>query len=83
MLQSFDSPRWEIATGMTEEEVVANLHDVNKAKVKEISGPYDLGCLQRYPRAKLHNIIDARWVIIWKNDRGKCGRGMQVHCKRF
>ena len=37
---------------MTKDENVANWQDVNQAKVKEIKGLHDLGCFQRYPRAK-------------------------------
>ena len=29
--------------------------------------------LKRYPRAKAHNIIDARWVITWKRIEGNVG----------
>lgn len=50
----------KLPSDMTKEEVVANWQDVNKAKVNEIIGLYDFGCVQRHPRVKGHNIIDAR-----------------------
>lgn len=58
---------------MTRDEIVANWQDVIKAKIKEINGFFDLGCVQRHPRAKVHNVIDARWVIIWKTIEGNVG----------
>ena len=51
---------------MTKEEIAIIWEDVEAAKIKDINGLYDLGCFQRHPRAKSHNIIDARWVITWK-----------------
>ena len=64
------APEGKLPRDMTRDEIQANRQDVNKAKVKEISGFCDFGCFQRYPRAKSHNIIDARWVITWKMIEG-------------
>lgn len=57
-------PEGKLPRDMTRDEIVANWQEVNKAKVNEINGPFDLGCFQRYPRANSHYIIDARWAII-------------------
>ena len=45
--------------------------------VKEIYGLFDLGCFQRYPRARARNISDARWVITWNMIEGSVG----VECR--
>ena len=66
-------PEGKLPRDMITAEVVANWQDVNKAGVKEINGLYDFGCFQRCPRAKAHNIIDARWVITWKMVEGSVG----------
>lgn len=58
---------------MTREEILDNWQDVSKAKVKEITGLYDLGCFKRCPRHISKNIIDARWAIIWKMIDGAVG----------
>ena len=70
-------PEGKLPRDMTKEEILANWEDVSKAKVKEIQGLFDLGCFQRLPRAKAHNIIDARWVITWKMIEGNVG----VQCR--
>ena len=56
---------------------MTNWQDVNKSKVKEIMGLFDLGCFQRYFRNTAHNIIDARWVIFRKMIEDDAG----VKCK--
>ena len=48
------------------EEIQENYKEVREANVKEMYGLYELGCVKRWPRKQSHNIIDARWVIIWK-----------------
>ena len=62
---------------MAKEEIQQNWQDFKQAKVKEINGLYDSGCSQRHPRHKSHDIIDARWVVIWKMIEGNVG----VNCR--
>ena len=62
---------------MTKGEIAVNWTDVKAIKIKEIQGLFDLGCFQRHPRAKSHNIIDARWAITWKMIEGNVG----VECR--
>ena len=57
----------------TKEEVDRYTSEVDEAKFKEIKGLYDLGCFKRARRPDCHNIIDARWVIIWKVMEGLLG----------
>ena len=59
------TPEGKLPRDMTKEEIQENWQEVGKAKIKEISGLYDLGCFKRFPRNRSHNIIDARWVITW------------------
>ena len=68
---------------MTREGFVANWQDANQARVKEIKGPYDLGCFQRYPRTKSHNIIDARWVLFRKMVEGNVGAKCRLIVRGF
>ena len=56
-------PEGKLPRDMTREEVLGNWQDLSKAKIKEINVLYDLGCFQRHPRAKSHNIFYARWAI--------------------
>lgn len=51
---------------MTIDELKENYVEVRNAKVKEIPGPFDLGCFKRWPRYRSKNFIDVRWVIAWK-----------------
>ena len=83
-------PEGKLLRDMTKEEVLANWQDVSKAQVKEINGLYDLGCFQRFPRTRAHDIIDARWVITWKMIGGDSGvkckltvRGFKDKCQDF
>ena len=76
-------PEAKLLRGMAMEEIEANWQDVNKAKVKEINGLFDLGCFQRYPRAKSHNIIDARWVITWRAIEGNVGAKCRLTVRGF
>ena len=66
-------PEGKFPRDMTREEVFAIWEEVNKAEVKEIKGLYEFGCFQRYPRARAHNIIDARWVNTWNMIEGSVG----------
>ena len=76
-------PEGKLPRDMTLEEVLANWQDVNKAKVKEIIGLYDLGCFQRFPRAKAHHMIDARWVTTWKVIDGNVGVKCRLTVRGF
>ena len=71
------TPTGTLLRDTAKEEIQQNWEDVSKAKVKEITGLYDLGCFKRWPRHKSNNIIDARWVIIWKLIEGSVG----VECR--
>ena len=76
-------PEGKLQRDMTKEKILANWQNVSKAKVKEINGFYDLGCFQRFPRAKEHNVIDARWVIIWKVIDGNVGAKCRLTVRNF
>lgn len=58
---------------MTREEIIENWKEMSVAKVKASVGLYGLGCFKRWPRHKSDNIIDARWVVIWKMIEGNVG----------
>lgn len=51
---------------LTSEEKLKYPEHINKSKLKEIKGLYDLGCFERRRRDQCTNIIDARWVATWK-----------------
>ena len=76
-------PEGKLPRDMTKEEILANWQDVSKAKIKEINGSFDLGCFQRFPRAKAHDAIDARWVITWKMIGGNVGTKCRLTVRGF
>ena len=66
-------PEGELSGGTSNEEIQENCKEVGEAKIKEINGLYELGCSKRWPIKQSHNIIYARWVIIWKMIEGNVG----------
>ena len=76
-------PQGKLPRDMAKEEFVVNWQDVEQVEVKEVKGPFDLGCSQRCPRAKSHNVIDARCVIIWKMIEGNVGVKCRLSVRGF
>ena len=68
---------------MIKQQVADNLKEASAATVKEISGLYDLGCFRRWPRFKSKNIINARWVTIWKMIEGTVGVKCRLAVRGF
>lgn len=56
---------------------------MSKAEVREIVGPYELGCFKIWPRQKSNNITDARWVITWKVIEGNVGANFRLIVRGF
>ena len=52
---------------LTKEEKLQHRDEINKQKLSEIKGLIDLQCFKRQLRKHSRNIVDARWVITWKN----------------
>ena len=75
--------RGNLPRNMIKEEIIDNWQDVSKAKIKEIICLYEFGCFKRCPRHISKNIIDARWVKIWKMIDGAVGGKVQAHCTRL
>ena len=48
---------------MIKGEIQQNWQEIRKAKIKEINGLYEIGCLKRQLRHQSHNITDAKWAI--------------------
>ena len=68
---------------MTREEINENWEDVSVAKVKKITGPYELGCFKRWPKHRSDNIIDVKWVVTWKRIEGNVGIKCKLTIKNF
>ena len=79
----FPADTGKLPRDMTKEEILDNWQDVSKAKVKEITGLYDLWCFKRCPRHISKNIIDARWVIAWKMIDGAVGAKCRLIVRGF
>lgn len=67
------APEGKFPRDITKEEIQEKWQEVRKAKVKELNCFYDLGCFQFCFRRKFDDIIDARWVTIWKMIGGNVG----------
>ena len=76
-------PGGKLPRDMVKAEIAANWQDVKQAKIKEIKRLFDLVCFQRDPRSKSHNIIDARWVIIWTMVEGNVGANCRFTVRGF
>ena len=68
---------------LTKEEIKSFNEPVSKAKFKEPCGLYDLGCFERQPRDKCHNIIDSRCVTTWKIVDGLIGIKCRLTARGF
>ena len=51
---------------LTSEELRQHRDAVSAAKLKEVKGLHDLGCLARFLRSRSRNRVDTRWVLAWK-----------------
>ena len=66
-------PEGKFFSGAAEDEIQDIHQEVRNAKVKEVAGPFHLGCFKRWPGIRKNNIIDARWVATWKSIEGNVG----------
>ena len=52
-------------------EAKAREKECNKAMLDELTRWLNLGAFERMPRQQATNVIDARWVLKWKEVNGK------------
>ena len=56
---------------LTKEEEQANAWSVKEGMTKELQSWVDLSTIALIPRREAQNVIDARWILTWKNVDGK------------
>ena len=66
-------PEGKLSRDMAIDEIKEHYREVRKAKIKEINRLYDLGCVKRWLRRKIHDIKGARCVVIWMVTDGNVG----------
>ena len=76
-------PAGKLPIDMIREEVQEKWVDVAKAKVKELTGLYDLGCFKFRPRRQRKNIIHARLAVTWKTIEGDVGIQCRLTVRGF